>query len=71
MPLTVGGGIRSIEDIRALPNAGTDKVSINFAACKDPEFVREAARKFGSQCIVVIIDLKRIQRDGLSLGSAY
>ena len=64
MPLTVGGGIRSIEDIRALLNAGTDKVSINSAACKDPEFVREAARKFGSQCIVVNIDPKRIQRDG-------
>lgn len=64
MPLTVGGGIRSIEDIRALLNAGTDKVSINSAACIDPEFVREAARKFGSQCIVVNIDPKRIQRDG-------
>lgn len=64
MPLTVGGGIRSIEDIRSLLNAGTDKVSINSAACKDPEFVREAARKFGSQCIVVNIDPKRIQRDG-------
>ncbi|MEC9097361.1 MAG: imidazole glycerol phosphate synthase subunit HisF [Planctomycetota bacterium] len=64
MPLTVGGGIRTIEDIRALLNAGTDKVSINSAACKDPEFVREAARKFGSQCIVVNIDPKRIQRDG-------
>ena len=64
MPLTVGGGIRSIEDIRSLLNAGSDKVSINSAACKDPEFVREAARKFGSQCIVVNIDPKRIQRDG-------
>ena len=64
MPLTVGGGIRTIDDIRSLLNAGTDKVSINSAACKDPEFVREAARKFGSQCIVVNIDPKRIQRDG-------
>lgn len=64
MPLTVGGGIRTIEDIRSLLNAGTDKVSINSAACKDPQFVREAARKFGSQCIVVNIDPKRIQRDG-------
>ena len=64
MPLTVGGGIRTIEDIRSLLNAGTDKVSINSAACKDPLFVREAARKFGSQCIVVNIDPKRIQRDG-------
>ena len=64
MPLTVGGGIRSLDDIRSLLNAGTDKVSINSAACKDPEFVREAARKFGSQCIVVNIDPKRIQRNG-------
>ncbi len=64
MPLTVGGGIRTIEDIRSLLKAGADKVSINSAACKDPEFVREAARKFGSQCIVVNIDPKRIQRDG-------
>ena len=64
MPLTVGGGIRTIDDIRSLLNAGTDKVSINSAACKDPEFVREAARKFGSQCIVVNIDPKRVQRDG-------
>ena len=64
MPLTVGGGIRTIDDIRSLLNAGTDKVSINSAACKDPEVVREAARKFGSQCIVVNIDPKRIQRNG-------
>jgi len=64
MPLTVGGGIRSVDDIRALLNAGCDKVSINSAACKDPQFVREAARKFGSQCIVVNIDPKRVQRDG-------
>lgn len=64
MPLTVGGGIRTIDDIRALLNAGSDKVSINSAACKNPEFVREAARRFGSQCIVVNIDPKRVQRDG-------
>ena len=64
MPLTVGGGIRTIEDIRALLNAGSDKVSINSAACKDPEFVREAARRFGNQCIVVNIDPKRVQKDG-------
>jgi imidazole glycerol-phosphate synthase subunit HisF len=64
MPLTVGGGIRSIEDIRALLNAGSDKVSINSAACRDPEFVREAARRFGSQCIVVNIDPKRVQKNG-------
>src|SRR5205814_6235477 len=63
-PLTVGGGIRTLDDIRALLNAGSDKVSINSAAPKNPDFVREAARKFGSQCIVVNIDPKRIQKDG-------
>ncbi|PQO40084.1 imidazole glycerol phosphate synthase subunit HisF [Blastopirellula marina] len=63
MPLTVGGGIRTIDDIRALLNAGSDKVSINSAACKNPEFVREAARRFGSQCIVVNIDPKRIKNE--------
>jgi len=60
MPLTVGGGIRTLDDIRTLLNAGSDKVSINSAACKDPEFVRAAARRFGRQCIVVNIDPKRI-----------
>ncbi len=60
MPLTVGGGIRTLEDIRNLLKAGCDKVSINSAAVKDPEFVREAALKFGSQCIVVNIDPKRV-----------
>jgi cyclase len=64
MPLTVGGGIRTIEDIRALLNAGSDKVSINSAACKNPDFVREAAKRFGSQCIVVNIDPKRVRKDG-------
>jgi imidazole glycerol-phosphate synthase subunit HisF len=64
MPLTVGGGIRTLDDIRALLNAGCDKVSINSAACRDPEFVSQAARRFGSQCIVVNIDPKRVQRDG-------
>jgi cyclase len=64
MPLTVGGGIRTMDDIRELLNAGSDKVSINSAACRDPEFVRHAARRFGSQCIVVNIDPKRVQRDG-------
>jgi imidazole glycerol-phosphate synthase subunit HisF len=64
MPLTVGGGIRTLEDIRALLNAGCDKVSINSTACKDPEFVAAAARRFGRQCIVVNIDPKRVQRDG-------
>jgi len=64
MPLTVGGGVRTMDDVRALLRAGSDKVSINSAACRDPEFVRQAARRFGSQCIVVNIDPKRVQRDG-------
>jgi cyclase len=62
MPLTVGGGINNIEDIRALLKAGADKVSINTGAVNRPEFVREAAEMFGSQCIVVAIDAKRIGR---------
>lgn len=64
MPLTVGGGIRTIEDIRVLLRAGSDKVSINSAACYRPEFIREAALRFGSQCIVVNIDPKRIDYNG-------
>lgn len=64
MPLTVGGGIRTIEDIRALLQAGCDKVSINTTACQNPEFVKEAADRFGSQCIVVNIDPKRITENG-------
>jgi cyclase len=64
MPLTVGGGIRNLDDIRALLNAGSDKVSINSTAVKNPDFVRQAARRFGSQCIVVNIDPKRVQKDG-------
>ena len=59
MPLTVGGGVRTLEDIRALLLAGADKVSINTAAVHDRDFVREAAEKFGSQCIVVAIDAKQ------------
>jgi cyclase len=59
MPLTVGGGVRTLEDIRALLLAGADKVSINTEAVRRPEFVREAAEKFGSQCIVAAIDAKR------------
>jgi cyclase len=59
MPLTVGGGVRTVEDIRRLLLAGADKVSINTAAVARPEFVREAAEKFGSQCIVAAIDAKR------------
>ncbi len=64
MPLTVGGGIRTLDDIRALLLAGSDKVSINSAACRQPQLVRQAARKFGSQCIVVNIDPKRVQKEG-------
>ena len=60
MPLTVGGGVRAVEDIRKLLLAGADKVSINTAAVKTPEFVREAAEKFGSQCIVVALDAKQV-----------
>ncbi|OSQ50202.1 imidazole glycerol phosphate synthase subunit HisF [Thalassospira alkalitolerans] len=58
MPVTVGGGVRTLDDIRKLLLAGADKVSINTAAVKNPDFVRQAARKFGSQCIVVSIDAK-------------
>ncbi len=60
IPLTVGGGIRQLDDIRRMLNAGADKVGINSAAIKRPEFVKEAAEKFGSQCIVVAIDAKRV-----------
>ncbi len=60
MPLTVGGGVREVADIRNLLNAGADKVSINTAAVHRPEFVREAAQRFGSQCIVVAIDARRV-----------
>ena len=63
IPLTVGGGIRSIDDIRRMLNAGADKVAINTAAVFNPEFVREAADKFGSQCIVVAIDAKQVSEE--------
>lgn len=63
IPLTVGGGVRTVEDIRRLLNAGADKVSINTAAIHNPDFVREAAERFGSQCIVVAIDAKRVSTD--------
>ncbi len=59
MPLTVGGGIRTLEDIRELLQAGADKVSLNTAAVQNPDFVRQASERFGSQCIVVAIDAKR------------
>lgn len=64
IPLTVGGGVRTVEHIRQLLNAGADKVSINTAAVFNPEFVREAAERFGSQCIVVAIDAKRVSAEG-------
>lgn len=64
IPLTVGGGVRTLEDIRALLNAGADKVSINSAAVRDPEFVKAAAERFGSQCIVIAIDAKSVNAAG-------
>jgi cyclase len=64
IPLTVGGGIRTVEDIRRMLNAGADKVAINTAAVFNPEFVKEAAEKFGSQCIVVAIDAKKVSAEG-------
>jgi len=66
MPLTVGGGVRTVDDIRVLLRSGADKVSINSAAVSRREFVKEAAEKFGDQCIVVAIDAKRVQRGGSS-----
>ena len=63
IPLTVGGGIRELSDIRRMLNAGADKVSINTAAVFNPEFVRQAADKYGSQCIVVAIDAKKVSED--------
>lgn len=63
MPLTVGGGVREVEDIRRLLLAGADKVSINTAAVHNPDFVREAAEKFGSQCVVVAVDAKQVSDD--------
>jgi cyclase len=64
IPLTVGGGIRELSDIRTMLNAGADKIAINSAAIFNPEFVREAAAKFGSQCIVIAIDAKRVSAAG-------
>jgi cyclase len=64
IPLTVGGGIRTLEDIRRMLNAGADKVGINSAAVANPEFVRDAAERFGSQCIVVAIDAKKVSQPG-------
>ncbi len=70
MPLTVGGGIRTLEDIRELLQAGADKISINTAAVQDPELVRRSSEKFGSQCIVVAIDAKRRDPGGALWASA-
>ncbi|WP_293266722.1 imidazole glycerol phosphate synthase subunit HisF [Neptunomonas sp.] len=64
IPLTVGGGIRTCDDIRTMLNAGADKVSINSAAVTNPDFVRQAAERFGSQCIVVAIDAKKVSVEG-------
>ena len=64
IPLTVGGGIRKVEDIRTMLNAGADKVAINTAAIHNPELVREAAEYYGSQCIVVAIDAKKVSKEG-------
>jgi len=64
IPLTVGGGIRTLDDIRTMLNAGADKVSINTASVFNPDFVREAAQRFGSQCIVVAMDAKKVSAEG-------
>lgn len=64
IPLTVGGGIRKVEDVRTMLNAGADKVAINTAAIHNPELVRQAAEYYGSQCIVVAIDAKKVSKDG-------
>jgi cyclase len=64
IPLTVGGGIRTVDDVRRMLNAGADKVAINTAAVFNPEFVREASEKVGSQCIVVAIDAKQVSKEG-------
>ena len=64
MPLTVGGGVRTVDDMRQMLLAGADKVAINTAAVRRPELIREAADRFGSQCVVVAIDAKRVSGDG-------
>ncbi len=70
IPLTVGGGVRRVEDVRRLLNAGADKVSINTAAVQNPELVREASGRVGNQCIVVAIDAKQT-RGGQGLGGVH
>lgn len=67
IPLTVGGGIRTLEDIRIMLNAGADKVAINTSAVLNPDFVKQAAERFGSQCIVVAIDAKQVSAEGQAL----
>ena len=71
MPLTVGGGVQTLDDIRDLLRAGADKVSINTAAVANPEFVRQAAERFGTQCIVVAIDAKRAGEDAKRAGGGW
>ncbi len=71
MPLTVGGGIRTVEDIRRLLLAGADKVSLNTAAVRNPDLLREGAERFGSQCIVLAIDARRVARRRAALGSVH
>jgi cyclase len=71
MPLTVGGGIRTIDDCRRMLSAGADKVSVNSAAVGNPKFITEASRKFGAQCIVVAIDPKRVVKDGKEVWEVY
>ena len=71
IPLTVGGGIRRVEDIRLMLGAGADKVGINTAAIENPDLVREAAERFGSQCIVVAIDARRVEPDGAPRWEIY
>ncbi len=71
MPLTVGGGIGTMEDIRLMLNSGADKVSINSAAVTNPNLIREAALRFGSQCIVLAIDANRVRREGREFWEVY
>jgi len=71
MPLTVGGGIRSVDDVRMLLQAGSDKVSINSAAVSDPNLIRRAADRFGSQCVVVNIDPKRVWQEGKEMWEVH
>lgn len=69
MPLTVGGGVRTVEDVRNLLLAGADKVAVNTAAVNNPEFIREASQKFGSQCIVVAVDAKQVGKQSVGGGN--